>query len=61
MILSDQENLIFLLRELINAQDNVTHVNEKGAEFAENTKIFIQERERVYLSILDFVDKLVSK
>ena len=58
MNLKEEENLIFLLRELINAQDNVTHTNEKGLEFAENTKIFIKERERIYLSILNFVNKL---
>jgi len=56
----DEQQLIFLLRELINAQDNVTHTNEAGPEFAENTKIFIENRERIYNAILEFIRTLAA-
>ena len=61
MRLQDEQQLIYLLRELIHAQDNVTHTNEKGPEFAGNTKIFIAEREKIYTAILDFVRGLAAR
>ena len=60
MNLKQSQKLIFLLRELIQQQDNVTHTNEKGKEFEENTKIFIKERERVYNDILLFVEEITK-
>jgi hypothetical protein len=60
MNLRQEQTLIYLLRELINAQDNVTHMNGKGTEFTQNTQYFIQEREKIYQSILDFVKQITE-
>jgi hypothetical protein len=57
---AEEQNLIYLLRELINMQDHVTHANEQGPEFAENTRLLIVEREKIYDQILKFVRHLTS-
>jgi hypothetical protein len=57
---SDDQQLVFMLRELCRAQDCVTHTNEKGSEFKANTLELIQNRERIFKDVLCFVDSLAS-
>ena len=48
-----------LLNQLISAQDNVTHVNEKGPEFAANTIALIQERDRCFGEVIEHVKSML--
>jgi len=47
-----------LLTALITAQDEVTHMNEKGREFEEETRELIRKRQIAKYAVFVFVEDL---
>jgi len=57
----DRERLVDLLTDLIGAQDAVTHMNEKGPRYAQETMRLVAERNGIRNKILELVDSLIER
>ena len=55
------ERLMELLTDLISAQDNVTHLNEQGPEFEQQTREAIGKRSGVRNDIMREVEALRAR
>ena len=49
-----------ILRELICAQDSVTHMNEQGQRYEKETAELIKVRDDVRAKIVKFVDQITD-
>ena len=57
----DRETLMFLLTDLIRAQDSVTHLNRLGSGHAQAIYELIAARNGVRNQIMTFVDSLIKR
>ena len=57
----DRHTLNSLLWDLLSAQDDVTHYNEKGPDYAEETRLAIAERNAIKQRLIEFVEELEAR
>ncbi len=57
----DKGKLRYLLMELCIRQDDVTHWNEKGPDYAKEAQVAIVHRNEAETKIIDFVESLVKQ
>jgi hypothetical protein len=57
----DRKTLDDLLRDLLSAQDDVTHWNEKGAARMVQTLAAIRHRDEVKTTLVKFVEALTGE
>jgi hypothetical protein len=56
----ERARLRSMLMDLISQQDSITHLNERGREFEQQTRELIEERGLMIESILDYTMSLVD-